>query len=179
MNIGGVQHDTSRKAFTLMELLVVMGIVAVLGVLSTAAIQSGLERGRSAACIGNLTRIYTALQQYAGDHSGFLPVMLPLRGSSGDPGPTLDTELGDYLPDPSVFHCPADHSVFLQSGSSYLWVYGMSVDSQGQQNQSMLAPSFPLLQTASTSLIPFVSDKESFHRGTPGAHIVYADGHVQ
>ena len=55
----------------------------------------------------------------------------------------------------------------------------MSVNGQGQQNQSLVSVSFPLLQTASTSLIPFISDKESFHRGTPGAHIIYADGHVQ
>ena len=173
------QRYAPRKAFTVTELLVVMGIIAVLGALSTAVIQLGLERGRSAACIANLTHIYAGLQQYAGDNNQQLPVMLPLRASLGDPGPTLDTALTNYLSEPSVFHCPADHTVFLQSGCSYLWIYGMSVNGQGQQNQSMISPSFPLLQTASTSMIPFISDKESFHHSTPGAHIIYADGHVQ
>jgi prepilin-type processing-associated H-X9-DG protein len=158
---------------------VVLGVIALLGVLFSVAIQLGIGKARSAACISNLRQIYGALQQYASDNDGQLPIMLPLRASLHDPGPTLDTALTTYLADPKVFHCPADPALFAQSGCSYLWIYGMSVNASGQPNGSMIHPTFPLLQNANLPQIPFVSDKESFHATTPGAHIVYADGHVE
>jgi prepilin-type N-terminal cleavage/methylation domain-containing protein len=172
--------DRGRKGFTLIELLVVLGVIAVLAALSNVALQHALQASRSAACLSNLHQIYIALQGYSGDNNGNLPVMLPLRASVNDSGPTLDTVLvPSYISDPSVFHCPADASLFAQSGSSYLWDYGYSVNANGQQNDSMIAPTFPLLSTTSLSQIPFVSDKESFHKTNPASHIIYADGHAQ
>ncbi len=168
-----------RNGFTLTELLVVMGVIAVLGVVANSMIRVGLNKAQSAACISNLRQIYNGLQACASDNSQQLPAMLPMRASVNDPGPTLDTALVAYLPNSAIFHCPADAVLFAQSGCSYLWVYGLSVNAQGQQNGNMVTLSFPLLQTSNTAQIPFVSDKQSFHGISPGSHIVYADGHVQ
>lgn len=168
-----------RRGFTLTELLVVMGIISLLAAVLYPFLQRGIQQSLSTGCISHLQRIYVGLQQYASDHNAQFPVMLPLRASVSDSGPTLDTTLTSYLPDPSVFHCPADNSLFAQSGCSYLWVYGYSVNAQGQQNSTMVAPSFPLLGQTNPSQIPFVSDKVAFHLTTPSSHIVYADGHIQ
>ena len=173
------QLGLRRSGFTLTELLVVMGIIALLSLLANVAIHLGIEKARSTACISNLRQIYIGLQTYASDNGQQLPVMLPMRASTNDPGPTLDTALTAYLPNSSTFHCPADSVVFAQSGCSYMWAYGLSVNAQGQQNGSMITLSFPLLKTTNTAQIPFISDKQSFHTTSPGAHIVYADGHIQ
>jgi hypothetical protein len=156
-----------------------MGIIAILGVLGNVAIRLSIQKSRSAACTSNLRQIYGGLQAYASDNNQAIPVMLPLRASKSDPGPTLDTALTAYLPDASIFHCPADATLFAQSGCSYLWDYGLSVNAQGQQNGSMVAPTFPLLKTTNTTQIPFISDKQSFHATTPSSHTIYADGHVE
>ena len=156
-----------------------MGIIALLGALVDPLIQLGLEKAHTTTCISNLHQIYDGLLEYATDHNEQLPVMLTARATLSDPGPTLDTALVAYLPNPSVFHCPDDHSVFAQSGSSYLWVYGLSVNAQGQPNVNFFSPAFPLLQATLPSQIPFVSDQQSFHSISPGTHIVYADGHIK
>jgi prepilin-type N-terminal cleavage/methylation domain-containing protein/prepilin-type processing-associated H-X9-DG protein len=168
-----------RRGFTLVELLVAIGVIALLVAVTNPMLQGAMERARSAGCVAHLRQIYSGLQAYGADKDQHLPIMLPMRASLQDSGPTLDTALAPYISDPSVFHCPADSVLFAQSGCSYLWDYGYSVNAQGQQNDSMISPSFPLLQGSNLSDIPFVSDKESFHKIAPGAHILYGDGHVQ
>lgn len=63
-----------RRAFTLVELLVVIGIIAVL----VAILLPALSRARAAAqmvgCMANLRQIGTAFMTYAGDNRGQWPV---------------------------------------------------------------------------------------------------------
>ena len=70
-----------RKAFTLVELLVVIGIIAVL----IAVLMSALNRARMSAdlvkCQANFKQIYSAISIYTNEHKGVLP-----RSSSLDPG---------------------------------------------------------------------------------------------
>ena len=53
--------------FTLVEILLVVGIVAILAVFLNAALASAKERGRETTCISNLKQIYSALQLYKSD----------------------------------------------------------------------------------------------------------------
>lgn len=172
------RRKSLKSGFTLVEVIVTVAIIATLLALSFPIIQIGIQRAQNSTCMSNQEQIYNALQQLAADNNGQLPVMLPMRASVTDSGPTLDTALASYITDPSVFHCPADKTLFAQSGCSYLWVYGYSVNAQGQQNTSLINPSFPLFKQSNASQIPFVSDKEAFHPAG-GSHVLYADGHVQ
>jgi prepilin-type N-terminal cleavage/methylation domain-containing protein/prepilin-type processing-associated H-X9-DG protein len=69
---------SSKKGFTLVELLVVIGIIALL----ISILLPSLNKARSSAsllsCQSNFRQVYNALLFYAGDNKGFLP-----RAASG------------------------------------------------------------------------------------------------
>ena len=60
-------------AFTLVELLVVVAVIAVLIALAFPALRSTIETSRRATCAGNLKTLATAVLSYAGENNGRLP----------------------------------------------------------------------------------------------------------
>jgi prepilin-type N-terminal cleavage/methylation domain-containing protein len=63
----------SAVAFTLVELMVVVAIIAVLASLLLPALAGGKERARSAQCRGNLRQWGVAYRMYTDDNEDFLP----------------------------------------------------------------------------------------------------------
>ena len=61
------------RAFTLVELLVVIGIVAALVALVLPAAGRAREQARSVACLSNLRQMATAALAYTADHNGQFP----------------------------------------------------------------------------------------------------------
>ncbi len=60
------------RAFTLVELLVVISIIALLAALSSLALMGSRERARTVACCANIRHLALCLCQYDSDH-GSLP----------------------------------------------------------------------------------------------------------
>jgi prepilin-type N-terminal cleavage/methylation domain-containing protein/prepilin-type processing-associated H-X9-DG protein len=60
-------------AFTLVELLVVMGVLAVLAALLLPALASSREKARSVRCVANLGQWGLAFRMYADDNEDYLP----------------------------------------------------------------------------------------------------------
>jgi len=60
-------------AFTLVELLVVVAIIAILAALGIPLIKSTIEKGNSTKCVNNLRQIGLAIVQYTADNDGYLP----------------------------------------------------------------------------------------------------------
>jgi len=58
------------RAFTLVELLVTIAIIAVLAALSLTAVNAARARGDAAKCIGNLRQLAAAALAYAGENGG-------------------------------------------------------------------------------------------------------------
>lgn len=63
-----------RRGFTLVELLVVIGIIAVLIGILLPALSRARSAARSVQCQANLRSIGQALQMYVGAYKGFLPL---------------------------------------------------------------------------------------------------------
>ncbi|UCG50357.1 MAG: DUF1559 domain-containing protein [Phycisphaerales bacterium] len=66
----GIQH---RGAFTLVELLTVIAIVAVLMGILVPVLSSARASARKVACLSNLRQIGVAIHSYSDDYSGNIP----------------------------------------------------------------------------------------------------------
>lgn len=161
----------TRAAFTLMELLVVIVIIAGLATLIIPAGDRVLHRARAAACMSNLRNLGAALSLYLADHNNVMPTLVIARETIGDDPPALDSALLPYTEDTKVFRCPADSKkLWEKTGTSYIWnnlVNGQNVTS------------LDFFGRVKGSRIPVISDKENFHKYRDvEVNILYADGHV-
>lgn len=73
----------SRKvaAFTLVELLVVMGIIALLIAILAPALGSARESAKTVACLSNLRQMVVAAHCYAGSYRGSYPIAYDVQVS--------------------------------------------------------------------------------------------------
>lgn len=67
-----VHHRCRFKAFSLIELLVVISIIAILTALLLPALNKARGMARSIACVGNLRQLGLATQSYVTDYNGWL-----------------------------------------------------------------------------------------------------------
>jgi prepilin-type N-terminal cleavage/methylation domain-containing protein len=104
-----------RHAFTLIELLLVIAIIAILAALLLPTLQSAKSRVLRAQCISNQRQIGVALEVYAMDNADVMPLLQNWNGLSGQDGTydifvpatnrPLNAMLGSSYP---VSKCPAD-----------------------------------------------------------------------
>jgi prepilin-type N-terminal cleavage/methylation domain-containing protein/prepilin-type processing-associated H-X9-DG protein len=70
--VSPMSQSSPRKAFTLVELLVVIGIIAVLIALLMPALNSARRSANEVKCMSNLSQITLALLQYVNDNQGWM-----------------------------------------------------------------------------------------------------------
>ncbi len=170
---------TPRRAFTLIELLIVIAIIAVLAAILLPVLSKAKEQGRGTACLSNLRQIGVALQIYVQENDNRMPVMYDtLLTTNGTPVTNLaaiDLVLTNHLGSPRILRCPSDDkSLFEKTGSSYSWNFLLN----GQPADQLKAFSISL----ESHEAPLVFDKEPFHRNGGeqlGYNFLYADGHIQ
>ncbi|MFT3788290.1 MAG: prepilin-type N-terminal cleavage/methylation domain-containing protein [Tepidisphaeraceae bacterium] len=108
-----------RRAFTLVELLVVIGIIALLISILIPSLAKAREAGIRTQCLSNLRQTYTALMFYARDSHDFVPLGYRLGGKQSNSqiysgGTTRKFVLFGLLNDRKLLgegrwlYCPAD-----------------------------------------------------------------------
>jgi len=99
-----------RGAFTLVELLVVIGIIAVLIGVLLPVMAKAREQANRTQCLSNLRELGNAMIMYAGVHRDRLPnTNPPLTSEDYDATNEVLVALNrDYVRSPAVFRCPAD-----------------------------------------------------------------------
>ena len=168
--------------FALMELLVVIGIIALLmGILTPSLSKAKQQAGRT-ACAANLRSIGMGFQMYIDDNSGIMPIS---QYFSFDPNkPFVSKALMPYLSDPEIFKCPCDtvDKYYDRYKSSYEYNNSLS-------NQAYLQlKSGRRHKTTDKKNIQVMYDRDNYHnRGRPkigellnppARNYLYADWHV-
>jgi prepilin-type N-terminal cleavage/methylation domain-containing protein len=108
-----------RTGFTLTELLVVLGVAAVLAAILFPVLSLLRSRARQSACLSNLRQLHIAFAMYAADHDGDLPpynnVSLVAQETPGGRvwhypprGDLLASSLLLYTHSRAVWFCPED-----------------------------------------------------------------------
>ena len=95
------RHSTQTAAFTLVEILVVIAIIALLAVVSLSGYSVAIKHANCAACSTRMRAIGVAFMEYASDHDN----QLPARVQSGTKWPAL---LLPYVQNPETYVDPGD-----------------------------------------------------------------------
>ena len=102
--------ENKSLAFTLIELLAVMAVIALLAALMLPTIGRAVEKGRTLSCLANLRSLGMAMTFYAGDHDGWMP-------TAGIQQSSLVPDLVSYMGDKSkekaanAWICPSDRKL--------------------------------------------------------------------
>jgi prepilin-type N-terminal cleavage/methylation domain-containing protein len=167
--------ELKERAFTLIELIVVIAIIGVLAALLLPVLSRAKEAARGANCLSNLHQIGIGLQLYVQDNNNKLPFMRDKSLTTTNSLPSPDKVLSSQLSgNKNIWRCPSDRNqVFEQTDSSYAWNSLLNGEDADHLNAFGIQ---------NPHQIPVFLDKEQFHAARGAARAVnylYADYHIK
>jgi len=206
MNKNLLERRLGPRGFTLLELLVVIGIVGILASLIMPAVSRAKRNAQNISCVSQLRQLGLATRMYADDHNQRMPSAellpsMPLDPAS--PQPRICDVLAPYAgkvstgtnASASIFRCPAEKGrSYLSEGSSYEWnaeLNGRRLDETRSTGLRLVEIEIVngkevLKQDEQKTLLfppettPLLLDYEENHPRPPkpGKNVVFMDGHV-
>lgn len=111
-------RKNARRAFTLIEMLVVITIIAILAALLTPVVGSALEKGRRTSCRNNVRQLGIVFRSFADDNKGYFPWCMRtveqdlIDGALNEQGTLMFAVTNlygrGYLRELAVLVCPSD-----------------------------------------------------------------------
>lgn len=182
--------DSLAHGFTLVEILVVLGVLMLLAGLLFPALSRAREGGRRTACLSNLSQVARGLQMYVQDNNRRFPPVPPpdpanpSLGPDGSKGWAL--AVADNLKNDAIFQCPSQGQPIDEGFTDY-WLNG---DLQGIGEVRLRTPTSVIMagDGAANSVDyavgpnvvePWVNTDSFVTRHLGGANYAFADGHVK
>jgi prepilin-type N-terminal cleavage/methylation domain-containing protein/prepilin-type processing-associated H-X9-DG protein len=184
------------RAFTLVELLVVIGIIALLIGILLPVLSKAREQSRRTACLANLRTIGQAMFLYAAAHKDRLPNHNPVGmwQSEKTASTALTSFANGFVKQAAVFHCPSDPDPVPQqitngfyfaedsARTSYefysiWWPGDLGPTLTRLKGQAPLAWDMDggTRRTPPDPNAPFIATE---NHGSAGGNVLYADGHA-
>jgi prepilin-type N-terminal cleavage/methylation domain-containing protein/prepilin-type processing-associated H-X9-DG protein len=168
------------RAFSLIELVIVIAIIGILAVLVTPQYEKFIARSRSVACMSNLRQVGVAVLSYVGENNSTYPIIEPnendpLYDPEAEATPLLEA-LEPYGLTSPLLKCPSDKKYIVERGMSYQW--RPIVD-----DENGLAPKIyggrrgAGVRIVRPGRVTICTDFEGIHFGR--LNRLYADGHVK
>jgi prepilin-type N-terminal cleavage/methylation domain-containing protein len=158
-----------RKAFTLVELLVVIGIIALLIAILLPSLQRAKDQANRTKCMSNMKQLTTGWLQYATEHKFRI-----MSSNTGDPDKYADwigagntnaaIEIGKlwpYIQAHDVYKCPGDTGF-------HLWTYSISNFMNGEVQSGGFPPIISLNQVKHSSETFVFTEENDYRSGVTG-----------
>ena len=165
MGLDGVS-EVCRRGFTFIEMLLVIGMIAVLAAILFPVFARARENARSHSCRANLLNIGLALRAYAHEHDALYPPhdydMSPLHPK--------------YLAVETSFRCPSTHERLAMVPPP---TDDDPADAAAEDENGVLETSYIYRGGRSHSQMPLaalVADREPHHNA--GANVLMSDGAI-
>jgi prepilin-type N-terminal cleavage/methylation domain-containing protein/prepilin-type processing-associated H-X9-DG protein len=174
-----------KRAFTLLELLVVISIIASLAALLLPVLAAAKRKAKAAGCLNNMKQIILATKLYLDDNRAAMVPLWVEQGASGWPGWTFDAatfivskptylwwpdklRLDNFIPTQPTFSCP----VLTQPATA---AHGQSFSSNYTLGIGMNYPEYGAVVPASGNPDPVYASANEGQVGNPSQSIVFAD----
>jgi prepilin-type N-terminal cleavage/methylation domain-containing protein len=178
-----------RRGFTLVELLIVIGLIALLISLLIPALNKAREHSNRAKCLANLRTLGQAMFFYAGANKDRLPNCNPpgVASNSAAADRALLALANNFVRSPRVFYCPSDKDPEPQEIVTALPQVPnsarISYDFYSIYWLPEYGPKLSYLKNAPLAWDVGVDPSRSFNpdqnHGPLGGNVVHSDGHAE